>query len=99
LAAIWFSIFWFVAPKGAANVPKDRFVELSAETESGSVQNTAEQQARPYMLAAVTAYFTLNTLSYGIWKAWLISLGAMALVVAILSIKAVRQDRKLPLQL
>ncbi len=99
LAAIWFSIFWFAAPKDAAIVSEERYVELSAETGSSSVRNTAEQHARPYMLAAATAYFTLNTLSYGIWKAWLISLGAMVLVVAILAIKAVRQDRKLPLQL
>jgi O-antigen ligase len=98
LAAMWSSIFWFMAPKGAANVRQERFVELSAVAESSSV-DTAEQQARPYMLAAATAYFTLNTLSYGIWKAWLISLGAMMLVVAILAIKAVKQDRKLPLQL
>lgn len=99
LAALWFSIFWFMTPKYAATdvpVAKNDFVELSAANPNNDQLVSAAQQARPYMIAAATAYFTLNVLSYGMWKAWLISLGAMMLVVAILAIKAVRQDRKLP---
>jgi len=100
VAATWFCIFWFIAPKGATEVsPKaGEFIELSAVAEDDAVA-TAEQKARPYMLAAATAYFTLNVLSYGLWKAWLISLAAMMLVVAILVIKAVKEDGKLRLQL
>lgn len=100
VAALWFSIFWFMVPKGDNTVAirTDGFVELSAVS-SETTAASAEQSARPYMLAAATAYFTLNVLSYGLWKAWLISLAAMILVVAILVIKAVKEDGKLRLQL
>jgi O-antigen ligase len=100
VAALWFSIFWFLAPKGdlSAGASRDGLVEITAIS-ADSVATSVEQSGRPYMLAAATAYFTLNVLSYGLWKAWLISLAAMMLVVAILVIKAVKQDRSLPLQL
>jgi len=93
LAAMWGGIFWFMAPKNVAPISQSNgFIELSAISSGAVEEPTVEQRARPYMLAAATAYFTLNTLSYGMWKAWLISLGAMMLVVAILAIKAVKQD-------
>lgn len=100
LAAMWFSIFWFMVPKGADEVVvrSTGLVELAA-SDATAPEVTSEHQARPYMIAAATAYFTLNVLSYGLWKAWLINLAAMMLVVAILVIKAVKEDGKLRLQL
>lgn len=99
LAAFWFCLFWRLVPRGshAHTGEGGGLTELNFDVEKET--QSVEQQARPYILAAAAAYFTLNVISYGMWKAWLINLGALMLVVGILAIKAVKEDRKLRIQL
>ncbi len=96
LAALWFAIFWCMAPKGEVAAPEtDTLAELTAidtvrEVDEGSVA----QQARPYLLALAVTYFFINAISFGIWRDWLYTLGAFAVAMSLISIKAVNEGKR-----
>ncbi len=94
VAAIWFFIFWSLAPKGeGAPLATGGLVELSAEPEP-LVEQTEDQRARPYVLALAVTFFVVNAISYGIWRDWLYTQGAFSAGMMMLSIKAVKALRK-----
>ncbi len=94
LAAIWFCIFWFMAPKGEAHVKSDGLLDLNAAVHVA--ENQAAQMARPYFLAAAVGYFAINMVSFGLWRMWYYCLGALAVGICLLAVKAV--DRLMKLQ-
>ncbi len=95
IAAIWFLIFWRLAPKGEGAIPVDTggFVEFDAAPAAVS-EDTEVQRARPYALALVVTFFTVNAISYGIWRDWIYTQGAFSAAAMILATKAVLQFRK-----
>ncbi len=95
VAAMWFFVFWCLAPKGEAAPPMETsgFVELGAAPAPVS-EETEAQRARPYVLAAAVTFFVVNAISYGIWRDWLYTQGAFSAAMMMLSIKAVTQLRK-----
>jgi len=95
IAALWFFVFWCLAPKGEGAPPVETtgFVELGAAPAPVS-EETEEQRARPYVLAAAVTFFVVNAISYGIWRDWLYTQGAFSAAMMMLSIKAVTQLRK-----
>ena len=95
IAAVWFFIFWCMAPKGEGAPPVEEtgFVELSASREPVSGQSE-EQRARPYVLALGVTFFVVNAISYGMWRDWIYTQGAFSTAAMILSIKAVAQLKK-----
>jgi len=96
VAAIWFLIFWRLAPRGEAapmSQPK-ALVELSAVAEPAT-EADAGQDARPYVVALAVTFFTVNAISYGIWRDWLYTQGAFSAAMMMLSVKAVSAVRKL----
>ena len=95
VAAMWFFVFWCLAPKGEGAPPVETsgFVELGAERAPVS-EATEEQRARPYILAAAVTFFVVNAISYGIWRDWLYTQGAFSAAMMMMSIKAVTQLRK-----
>jgi O-antigen ligase len=96
LAVLWFLIFWGLAPKaGGAPVADDDagLVELTAAPEPVA-EDAFAQQARPYVLALTVTFFTVNAVSYGIWRDWIYAQGAFSAAIMILSIKAVAARRK-----
>ena len=103
LGAFWFSVFWFIAPKGSSGFVRQEasgLVEIGAEPVVADMPvATVEQSARPYMLAAVTGYFLLNAISYGMWRDWLYCLGALMAMTGAMAIKAVKSDMKLRIKL
>ncbi|HVZ30436.1 MAG TPA: O-antigen ligase family protein [Asticcacaulis sp.] len=104
MALLWGCIFWFLAPKGseAVEVPEAEgslkalggASEAKATPEHLAAQPSAQQLARPYVLAAAANYFLLNALSYGMWKQWLHCVAAMMLITIIFGIKAVGLEMK-----
>ncbi len=95
LAALWFCIFWFMAPKGEPVRPAEPAGLLDLNAAAPVRDDDAAQRARPYLLAAATGYFAINMVSFGLWRMWYYSLGALAVGVALLAIKAVRAKMKL----
>jgi O-antigen ligase len=95
VAAIWFFIFWCLAPKGeGAQLAEDKgLVELSA-TQVPTTEDTGDQRARPYVLALAVTFFVVNAISYGIWRDWLYTQGAFSAAAMMLSIKAVKHLKK-----
>ncbi len=95
LAALWFFIFWCMAPKGEGEMVFEStgFVELSNEPDPVDEQSLV-QQARPYVVALAVTYFFVNAISFGIWRDWLYTQGAFAAAAMILSIKAVASVKK-----
>ena len=95
VAAMWFFVFWCLAPKGEGAPPEETsgMVELGAVRAPVS-EATEEQRARPYVLAAAVTFFVVNAISYGIWRDWLYTQGAFSAAMMMLSIKAVTQLRK-----
>jgi O-antigen ligase len=98
MAVLWFCLFWFLAPRGSEEValPEGNGLRPLGEPASADAlaELSVEQRARPYMMAAATNYFLLNTLSYGMWKQWLHCVAAMMLIAGILAIKTVRLEMK-----
>jgi len=95
LAAMWFLIFWGLAPKGegAPAVENAGLVELSA-TPAPVAEGTYDQRARPYVLALAVTFFVVNAISYGTWRDWLYAQGAFSAAMMMLAIKAVAAKRK-----
>jgi len=94
IAAIWFFIFWCLAPGGeAAPVDEGGLVALSARPEPASEQ-TEDQRARPHILALAVTFFVVNAISYGIWRDWLYTQGAFSAAMMMVSVKAVKRLRK-----
>ena len=95
LAALWFFIFWCMAPKGQGDVVLESsgMVELGAAPEPVD-EGSLVQQARPYVVALAVTYFFVNAISFGIWRDWLYTQGAFAAAMMMLSIKAVASIRK-----
>lgn len=95
LAAIWFLIFWCLAPKGegAPAADDNGLIELAAAPEPVA-EGALEHQARPYVLALAVTFFTVNAVSYGIWRDWIYAQGAFSAAIMMLSIKAVAGRRK-----
>ncbi len=98
LAAFWFAVFWGLAPQNAEvyEAPTDQTLySLDGTYDTGLfAAPPAEQLARPYMVATASAYFLLNAVSYGTWKAWFIGVGALALMAGILVIRGVQSADK-----
>ena len=95
IVAIWFLIFWRLAPAGEGALPADTggFVELGAAP-TPAIEAGEEQRARPYVLALAVTFFTVNAISYGIWRDWIYTQGAFSTAAMILSIKAAASLRK-----
>ena len=95
LAALWFFVFWCLAPKGEGAPPTEDpgLVELSAAPQIVS-EDTEDQRARPYILALAVTFFVVNAISYGIWRDWLYAQGAFSAAMMMLAIKAVAAKRK-----
>ncbi|MBW8882816.1 MAG: hypothetical protein JF615_15760, partial [Asticcacaulis sp.] len=99
LAAMWAVIFWQVGPKEGYRVAVETqgMRELDAAPDAEQAL-TVHQRALPYILALGTAYYVVNTISFGLWRAWYYSLGALVVGVTILVIKAVDTQMKLRTQ-
>jgi len=98
LAAFWFAVFWGLAPQNAEvyDAPGEKALySLDGAYDTGLfAAPPAEQMARPYMLAAASAYFLLNAVSYGMWKGWLIGVGALTMMAGIVVIRGVQSGDK-----
>ena len=94
LAALWFCIFWFMAPAGQADVTTDAGGLRDLSVPIAISADAAAQLARPYFLAAAVAYFAVNMVSYGLWRAWYYSLGGLVVAVSLLALKAVRAEAR-----
>ncbi|MEI9905656.1 MAG: hypothetical protein WDN06_18245 [Asticcacaulis sp.] len=84
-----------MAPKGEPARPAEPAGLLDLNAAAPVREDDAAQRARPYLLAAATGYFAINMVSFGLWRMWYYSLGALAVGVALLAIKAVRAKMKL----
>ena len=74
-------------------------METSGLVELGVAQaavseETEDQRARPYVLAAAVTFFVVNAISYGIWRDWLYAQGAVSAAAMMMAIKAVAAGRK-----
>ena len=90
LAVLWLTVFWWLGPKESFAAARDEgLMELGAVAAEDTVPQSALQRAMPYMLAAGAAYYTVNTISFGLWRAWYYCLGAVVVGVTILVLKSV----------
>lgn len=101
LAALWFAIFWLTGPKTGYEVVKvsEDLRELGAPAAMDEAAPSAAQRAVPYILAFGTGYYIINSISFGLWRAWYYCLGALVVGVTILAIKSVDAQIKLRSQL
>jgi O-antigen ligase len=85
LAAFWGLLFWHFKPQPRGD---------DHEVHEISALDAPKTQADiyPYLLAAASLYFVINSLSYGLWRSWLYALGAICAMLCIMVYKAVRFD-------
>ncbi len=94
LAALWFCIFWFMAPGTAiARAEPEGLRDIDAPVVIPAGLDA--QLARPWFLAAAAGYLAINMVSFGLWRMWYYCLGALAVGVALLAVKAASQRAKL----
>ncbi|MDI7774334.1 O-antigen ligase family protein [Asticcacaulis sp. EMRT-3] len=89
LSVFWFSVFWSL--KGTGRVVA-REKGLTALTEEAAAPEPVSD-TRPYWLATATAFYLVNTVSFGLWRDWFYCLGAFAVTAAFLAERAVRHVR------
>lgn len=90
LAGFWFSVFWMLKGSGeTAPARSNDLIEIGAE----SVVAPAVRDPQPYWLAAATVFYLINTISYGVWRDWLYSTGALAVIVGLLAVRAARKPQ------
>ncbi|MFT4075279.1 MAG: O-antigen ligase family protein [Asticcacaulis sp.] len=97
LAAFWFWLFWNMQVRGEVAAPKALPGELRSldhKHETPAEGNLA-LRFQPYLMAQATCFLVIGTISYGLWRAWFYCLGALAVMAAVLAIKAARESIKL----
>jgi len=97
LAAFWAVLFWgmgtrddFVAVEEDKGDLRDLY-EASAYVRTW----TEAQRVRPYLTAMATAYFIINTVSYGLWRSWVFCIGIFAVAMMFAAVRGARHEIKL----
>jgi len=93
LALFWFSAFWLIGGDGRRGTRGNELIEIGLDSEfKDSLKDSGEDTTsdpQPYWLAAVTGFYLINTISYGIWRDWFYCTGALAVITAFLAVRAV----------
>lgn len=98
LAGFWFWLYWSLGIKGEVvetRAPVVGLRDLNDRTEEPPAEGNLALRFQPYLMAQVTCFLVIGTISYGLWRAWFYCLGALAVMAAVLAIKAARESIKL----
>lgn len=97
LAMFWFVLFWRMGTRDDFVAVAEDTGDLRGLNEASAYARvwTEAQRVRPYIMAMATAYFVINTVSYGLWRSWVFSIGIFAVAMMFVAIRAAHQEIKL----